>query len=685
MAGFSLAPHDSDLERLKYSELQTLAKNRGVKANGKRGDLIDRLKQLQPRGPPAANTAESAAAAAAAAATTASGSAATNAATTASGSGSTTHTGTAAPTAAPTAPGRGSCGWCSAAWRLMVAILLACLPAMAILLYVRNPEKLAAACADPGAMLHIFCEIAADPFFIRTIQSLVYVGIYQLAVVVLGVLQGHLGWWKIALSENRSRGEADMYAALQHARIVDSLKRSVLFMMLGLLLADIFDDSLSSGRYHVGLIEAWNRIHLLLLGVPLVYIALVLFLEIADQMFHILQIFSGMDSIQARIFFLWSLVTMPLGAVYTLLQVVLPLAKSWEKTWLVEMKGSGPVVVMIITLYRLAVQLVVASTLKLGSQRRRQDWGRQMGSRRLRGGDCDPTGSSEVEGGDGGVAQDSTPPFWVRSLLVSSSSQDGGARAVLRNSCSRAAAWTLDAFAFLLMGGPLTLCIGGGVYHTVLVKIPFTYNFVVISTLFGVGVFNIMFHLLVSTAVAEPLFTTAAKLILFAAMGWNLIPIFSHLVSLSIDSWDLMPSTSHLALTMVERVFYWIKHGSAMPHNVERDMMSKWIGWRHLGYDLLQLYRKDGSLTTTASSKAGASKSPSLRREARIERARLIHAGMIRRIKNVGWAVMIVAIGLVGYEKVFRGFVLVDLTAGSFGEWSYLLACGRWKLQEANH
>ena len=83
--------------------------------------------------------------------------------------------------------------------------------------------------------------------------------------------------------------------------------------------------------------------------------------------------------------------------------------------------------------------------------------------------------------------------------------------------------------------------------HNIFVRLPFTYNFVVLTAIYAIALFNIMFHLLAATTSdSETWITSSLKFFVFFAVGQLLLPILFEFTALVFDSWDNFHHVSKL-------------------------------------------------------------------------------------------------------------------------------------------
>ena len=87
------------------------------------------------------------------------------------------------------------------------------------------------------------------------------------------------------------------------------------------------------------------------------------------------------------------------------------------------------------------------------------------------------------------------------------------------------------------------------------IRLPFTYNFIQLTAIYGIGLFNIMFHLLASTTVQdEPWSTTLLKYLIFFCVGYNFLPVLFQLVAIAHDSWNDFPYLGSRSMELLKSV-----------------------------------------------------------------------------------------------------------------------------------
>ena len=86
-------------------------------------------------------------------------------------------------------------------------------------------------------------------------------------------------------------------------------------------------------------------------------------------------------------------------------------------------------------------------------------------------------------------------------------------------------------------------------------RMPFTYNFIKLTAIYGIALFNIMFHLLAATTVEnEHWSTTALKFFIFFCVGFNFLPVLFQMVATANDSWNDFPYLSLRSARLLQTV-----------------------------------------------------------------------------------------------------------------------------------
>jgi len=128
------------------------------------------------------------------------------------------------------------------------------------------------------------------------------------------------------------------------------------------------------------------------------------------------------------------------------------------------------------------------------------------------------------------------------------------------------------------------------ILYLFLCKIPFSYNWAMLTILYSVAAVNVIFHLLVSASIKEDWTVTTLKGLLLLLTGWNMFAPLSILVQLSIDSWSDLDYLSIQFMESHVRVSTFIYDGE-----IVRDLPKEMV--RLQGYEIFDDLDIDGGGT----------------------------------------------------------------------------------------
>ena len=400
---------------------------------------------------------------------------------------------------------------------------------------------------------------------VQTLEALTFVTLFQLCVVLFSAsalqLEQHHGkdyfrdCCKYRCKKRQRRDDtADDDTVNGQTQdhvtnIVFVLRSSTLLIMFGLIVRELL---FGSG----GLILAWNNMLLHTMFIPAVYVYIGGVLSITKHVGDLIAL--QQRTKQHAVPFFFFLAVFPFLSVYILAEHLLPLLQSFsneeeigsESThirWSTQIKGFGPALVVGITSLRIVHAMFVSSIeeflIEKGTITTMTD---DNGDDNGDDGDEDGDGYTNTSGDLRMHFLNSDHIFWwfARFGIY-----------LFYFVCVQ-----LPANIITLASKTCSCCVGkcfppASALHFMFVRFPFTYNFIQLTAIYGIGLFNLLFHLLSSTTWKnEPMSTTFLKFLIFFCVGYNFLPILFQLVATAHDSWKGFPYLSQQTGALLRNV-----------------------------------------------------------------------------------------------------------------------------------